>query len=306
MNLKEFVQESAAIKAGLWAGKTFSLPALRSLAWFGGKMLVLRKSSNLVRNIKANQWVVNGETLNKEELQEQALRVTTSQLTSLFEYFYYYQHPEEGIKQIRLTQEAERAFSDIRDGTTPTFILGPHIGNFDFFMMALSWLKVPLYVLSYPNPNDAYKEQNKLREAVGLEIHPISFSAIRGAKQALKDGKALATGLDRPLDNPEDAKYKPIFFGRPAALPIFYARLTLDNGAIARVACGARQEDGTFVIDSSEPIIMESRPDLMEENLLNVQKVLRPAEDFIRKYSSDWAMFYPVWPQVFPLIENLL
>ena len=305
MGFKEFVQDSAAIKTGLWIGKTFSLPALRSLARFFGKIIASRQSSNLVLSIKANQWVVFDEQLNKEELQQQALRVITSQLTSLAEYYYYYQHPEEGLNLVRLTPEAERAVSDARDHKVPTFFLGPHIGNFDFFMMSLSWLKVPLFVLVYPNPNNAYKEQNKLRAAVGLDIHPISFSSFRSAKHALKEGKALGTGIDRPLENPEDAKYKVDFFGRPAALPTFYARLCLETGAIARVVCGSRQEDGTFIIDASEPIVMESHSDLMEENLLNVEKVLKPTEDFIRKYPSDWAMFYPVWPEVIPLIKNL-
>lgn len=306
MSFKEFIQDSAAVKTGLWLGKTFSLPTLRSMAKFVAKIVVSRQSSDLIRNIKANQWVILGENLNKEELQAQALRVMTSQATSLAEYYYYYQHPAEGLDLVRLTPEAERAFSDIRDHQVPTFILGPHIGNFDFFIMALSWLKIPLYLLSYPRPNDAYKEQNKLRKSVGLDIHPISFSSFRGAKQALKEGMALATGIDRPLLNPEDAKYKADFFGRPAALPTFYARLCLDTGAIARVACGSRLADGTFIIDSSEPIVMEARPDLMEENLVNVEKVLKPTEEFIRKYTDDWAMFYPVWPEVIPLIEKLL
>ena len=306
MGLKEFIQDSAAIKAGLWVGKTFSLPALRRLAKFLGKVLASRHSSNLVRNIKANQWVVCGEQLTKDELQEQTLRVITSQLTSLAEYYYYYHHPDEGRNLIHLTPEAQRAVSDVRDRKVPTFFVGPHIGNFDFFLMALRWLEVPLYVLAYPNPNNAYREQNKLRASVGVDIHPISFTSFRNAKQAVKDGKALATGIDRPLHNPEDAKYKPIFFGRPAALPIFYARLCLETGAVARVIGSYRQLDGTYMIDASEPIVMESHPDLMKENLLNVEKVLKPTEDFIRNYPSDWAMFYPVWPEVFPLIENLL
>jgi putative Ca2+/H+ antiporter (TMEM165/GDT1 family) len=86
MGLKEFIQDSAAVKTGLWIGKHFSLPTLRSLAIFVGKIIASRQSSNLVHNIKANQWVVLGENLTKEELQEQTLRVITSQITSLAEY----------------------------------------------------------------------------------------------------------------------------------------------------------------------------------------------------------------------------
>lgn len=306
MAFKEFIQDSAAIRAGMWGGRTFSLSTLRGLARFGGRVVASRKKSNIVRNIKANQWVVTGEKLNKSQLHQQTRSVATSMVTSLFEYYYYYQHPQAGLNTIHLTPEAQNAVRDIRDRKIPTFILGPHIGNFDLFGMSLVWLKVPVYVLAYPNPNNAYKAQNKLRAEVGLDIHPLSFSAFRGAKQALREGKALVTGMDRPLEKQEDAKYKHMFFGRPAALPSFYARLCLETGAVARVACGVRQENGDFVIDSSKPIEMESRPDLVEENLINVGKVLREAEVMIHAHAKDWAMFYPVWPEVFPLINHLL
>jgi len=72
------------------------------------------------------------------------------------------------------------------------------------------------------------------------------------------------------------------------------------------VACGVRQSDGGFLIDSSEPIEMESRPDLVEENLINAEKVLKVAEVFIRNNAADWAMFYPLWPEVLPIIKNLV
>lgn len=306
MAIKEFLQDSAAVKAGMWAGKTFSLSTMRGLAEFGGKVLASRKSSSFVQNVEANQSVVTGEKLNKEQLDQQVERVAKSTATSLFEYFYYYQHPEEGKKTINLTREAEQTVIDIRDRKIPTFILGPHIGNFDLFGMSFCWLGVPVFALGYPNPNNAYKAQNKLRAAVGMEVHPISFSSFRLAKKAIKEGKCLVTGMDRPLENADEAKYKPVFFGRPTAVPTFYSRLCLETGAVARVACGVRQSDGGFLIDSSEPIEMESRPDLVEENLINAEKVLKVAEVFIRNNAADWAMFYPLWPEVLPIIKNLV
>jgi hypothetical protein len=51
---------------------------------------------------------------------------------------------------------------------------------------------------------------------------------------------------------------------------------------------------------------MESRPDLVEENLINAEKVLKVAEVFIRNNAADWAMFYPLWPEVLPIIKNLV
>lgn len=305
MGLKAFLEDSAAISAGLWLGKTFSLDSLNRLAGWIGSGLSLRQKSDFIRNLKANQWVVSGEKLSKAELQDRARETARFIVSSLGEYFYYYQHPEEGKKKIVLSANAEAAIREIVVNKAPTILLGPHLGNFDLFGMSLTWLGLRPFVLSYPSPNNAYKAQNKMREAVGLNIHPISFSTFREAKKALLEGFCLVTGLDRPLPMSEQAKYRPRFFGREASLPVFYARLALDTGADVRVGCGVRRQNGDYYIDVTEPIPMEKREDLIEEIVLNVESVLQKTENFIRQDPTQWCMPHPVWPEVIPVIEQL-
>ena len=305
MGLKAFLEDSAAIKTGLWLGKNFRLTGLDRLAQWIGSVLASRRNSSMVRNIMANQWVVSGESISKSQLEERTQETVRNAVISLAEYYYYYQHPEEAKEKIVLSSTAEETLRDIIDRKVPTILLGPHLGNFDLFGMSLTWLGVRPYVLSYPNPNNAYKAQNRMREAVGMSIRPISFSSFRESKKALKEGYCVVTGLDRPIPEGEDAKYRPRFFGREAALPVFYGRLALETGAKVRVACGIRREDGNYFVDATDPIPMEKRDDLVEENVLNAESVLRRTEDFIRGAQSQWCMLHPVWPEVLPVIEKI-
>ncbi len=305
MGLKAFLEDSAAVKTGLWLGKHCKLTGLNHLADFIGSALARRPNSSLVRNISANQWVISGESMSKSQLQERTGETIHYVVTSLAEYFYYYQHKEEGLNKIVLSSRAQETLRDTIERKEPTILLGPHLGNFDLFGMSLTWLGVRPYVLSYPNPNNAYKAQNRIREAVGMSINPISFSSIREAKKALKEGFCVVTGLDRPLPEGNDAKYRPRFFGREAALPVFYGRLALETNASLRVACGIRRGDGSYFVDATDPIPMEKRNDLVEEYVLNAESVLRRTEDFIRGAQSQWCMPHPVWPEVLPFVEKI-
>lgn len=305
MGLKAFLEDSAAIKTGLWLGRHCSLTGLDKLANFVGTVLASRRNSSLVRNVSANQWVISGESLDKSQLQERTRETIRNIVGSLAEYFYYYQHPEEGLQKIILSSRSQDTLHDIIEKKVPTILLGPHLGNFDLFGMSLTWLGVRPYVLSYPNPNNAYKAQNRMREAVGMSINPISFSSFREARKALSAGYCVVTGIDRPLPEGEEAKYRPKFFGRETALPVFYTRLALETNAVVRVACGIRRENGDYFVDATDPIPMVKRDDLVEENVLNAESVLRPTEDFIRGAQSQWCMLHPVWPEVLPVVEKI-
>ena len=306
MGLKAFFEDSAAVKTGLWLGKHFKLKGLNHLADLISSVLASRRNSLMFRNIQANQWVVAGEKLSISQLEQYTCETIRNVVVSLAEYFYYYQHPEEGKKMIVLSPTAEEAMRDIVDRKVPTLLLGPHLGNYDLFGMSITWLGVKPYVLSYPNPNNAYKAQNSMREALGMSMNPISFSSFREAKKALKEGYSVVTGIDRPLPDGEEAKYRPHFFGRETALPVFYGRLALETNAVVRVACGVRSEDGHYFVDATDPIPMEKRNDLVEENVFNAESVLRPTEKFIRKAQSQWCMLQPVWPEVLPVLNQIM
>jgi lauroyl/myristoyl acyltransferase len=168
----------------------------------------------------------------------------------------------------------------------------------------LTWLGIKPFALSMPNPSSAYKAENELRRKIGLEATPLTFSSFREAKHRLKAGQCVITGLDRPVDK-DEVKYPIRFFGREANLPGFYPKLALDSGAIVRVGYGITQEDGSFLLDCSEPIEMNRYDDNIREVVLNVEKVVGVAERFIRHEADHWAMLYPVWPEALKEIEKI-
>lgn len=304
MGLREFLKDEGAVKLGLWLGGHVSLERGRRLADWIGTQWSKRKDSEKVAAIRANQWVVSGETLDKAGLDAQTRAVCQSVVKSLFEYFYYYQHPEEGKLLMRPSDRVKELLDDILVEHKPTMVLGPHLGNFDLFGLMLTWLGIKPYALSMPNPSSAYKAENELRRKVGMEATPLTFSSFREAKQQLKSGRCVITGLDRPVGK-DEVKYPIKFFGREASLPGFYPKLILDSGATARVGYGVIQADGTFLLDCSEPIEMQRYDDNVSEVVLNVEKVVGVAEQFIRQEADHWAMLYPVWPEALKEIEKL-
>lgn len=304
MGMREFLKDEGAVKLGLWLGRHVSLERGRKIADWLGKEWFKRKDSQKVAAIKANQWVVSGETLDKAGVDTQAQAVCQSVVRSLFDYYYFYQHPEEGKRLMRPSTRVQQLIEDVLVERKPTMILGPHLGNFDLFGLMLTWLGIKPFALSMPNPTSAYKAENELRKKVGVEAIPLTFSSFREAKQHLKSGRCVITGIDRPVGK-DEVKYPIRFFGRPANLPGFYPKLVLDSGASVRVGYGVTQADGTFLLDCSEPIEMQRYKDNISEVVLNVEKVMSVAEKYIYQEADHWAMLYPVWPETLKEIENI-
>jgi KDO2-lipid IV(A) lauroyltransferase len=113
----------------------------------------------------------------------------------------------------------------------------------------------------------------------------------------------VITAVDRPLPDPEDAKYPSHFFGRKAAMPVFYIRLALKHHLPITVLGGCRRSDGRYCVWASDPIPLRHYADLVEETVLNTETILRSVADVIRQAPEQWAMFYPVWPEA--LVEVL-
>jgi phosphatidylinositol dimannoside acyltransferase len=176
-------------------------------------------------------------------------------------------------------------------------VVCPHLSNFELMGYALAISDVKVQVLSYPDPVATYKWQNQLRQREGIIVTPLSLSAFRQARQRLREGGSILTGLDRPLEKGYHEKYQPTFFGHPAHLPVTYVRMALEANAPVYVFAATYQPDGKYCLEGSQPIWMESKDDLETEILVNAHQVLAVAEEMIKKYAEQWAMFYPVWPE---------
>ena len=250
----------------------------------------------LIQAIRANQWVLHNQQLSKKALNKSPRVVFRSAAKCFFDYFYFLSRPEKLEEIVRFSPEAEAAIKRI-ENNEPCVVVCPHLSNFELMGYALAIHNVKVQVLSYPDPVTTYRWQNELRQRKGIIVTPMSLTAFRQARQRLRDGGSVLTGLDRPLEKDHHEKYQPHFFGHPSHLPVAYVRMALEANVPVFVFAAAYLPDGKYCLEGSAPIWMEPNAYLETEILENTHKVLQAAEEIISKYPQQWAMFYPVWPQ---------
>lgn len=261
-----------------------------------GRLLGQNDKSPMVRGIRANQWVIHNGELSPDQLDRLPVIVFQSAARSIFDCSYFLSRPKKLKSIVEFSPEAQKAFNRIRQNQ-PCVIVCPHLSNFDLMGYALALNGLDVQVLSFPNPTGSYRLQNKFRKRVGINVTPMNLSAFRQARNRLRAGGSILTGLDRPLEGPQQEKYRPTFFGRECALPVAYVRMAKEAGAPVFVMAATSQPNQRYRLIGSEPIWMESFPDLETEILSNVNRVHSVAEPFIKSHAHQWAMFYPIWPQ---------
>ncbi len=117
----------------------------------------------------------------------------------------------------------------------------------------------------------------------------------------LNNGGYVLTGIDRPT---QDHRYQPRFFNHPASLPLHGIYLALKAKVPVRVMGPYYQNDGTIQVLSSEPIEMHPLPDRRASLVANAEAVLQVLESFIRRAPKQWAMTFPVWPDMLDQVPN--
>jgi lauroyl/myristoyl acyltransferase len=263
--------------------------------WVAGNiatLLVNRKSLQFVPALRSNQWVVSRQALSESDLDHRVKVVFKNTAKCLFDFYHFLNRPDEIIKRVTIHPEVNRYFDPIT--RCNAVFVAAHLSNFDFLGQALGTLGYTFQILSYPDPGGGYQWQNKLRMKTGHIITPTSISSLRQARNRLREGGNVLTGLDRPVDG---LKYRPMFFGHPASLPVAYTHLAVQAGVPVVVVSAITKPDGDYYLYASDPIQMVSQNDPYRESIRNTEAVLEVAEEIISKYPEQWSMFYPVWPQ---------
>jgi lauroyl/myristoyl acyltransferase len=294
-----------AFKGRFGIGLAYSLTRLipasagEKLTHWIGSVLARQKSQEMVKAVRANQWVVSGCTSTREELDQRIVETFANNALSIFRFYKYFRDPEAIRKLVIYPERLFEIIRTCREEKCGLIIAGVHTGNFDLVLHSTTLQakdeQIQALAISAPEPGKGYKWQNRLRERRGLEIIPASMDAIKLAAQRLEQGGVVVTGLDRPIP---DGKYRPLFFNIPASLPVLHVPLALRTGARIVVVGSERHPDGRYQILVSDSFRLQTYPLRRDEMLLNAQAVLQIAEDFIRKDPSQWTMTYPVWPEM--------
>jgi len=260
------------------------------LATLIGNLLGSLTGNKMVKAIRANQYVIHGQEMSADALEQTPKTIFISAAKCIFDYFHFLRRPERLQKIISISPEAKKVLERIQNNE-PTVVVCPHLSNFDLMGYALALHKIDIQVLSFPNPNEAYKIQNRLRERTGINVTPLDFNAFRQAQLRLQKGGSVLTGLDRPLADDAEAKYSPRFFGYETNLPVAYIRMALKANAPVMILAAITLPDGSYRLVGSDPIWLTPNDDLETETLSNAEKVLKIAEPIIAKHAQQWAMF---------------
>lgn len=266
-----------------------------------GGALARVKSMGQMRALRANQWVVSGGQLSPVDLERIAHDTVRSTARCLYDYYHNMYKPEAILKLVRFDPAFKDCIQRSQEGRAGQLLVLPHFSNFDLVGRAAALEGMQFQVLSFPQPQSGYRWQNKLRSFHGMEITPIDIDTLRQASHRLRAGGTVATGVDRPVS---DGKFRPVFFGRPAALPTGYIRLALSTGVPVVVISGISLPGGMYRVWASEPIGMIPCHDPDEEIVSNTERVLSVIEGLIRQSPRQWSMFYPVWPEALQEIPS--
>lgn len=256
------------------------------------------ENTNIVKAIKANQWVIEGQKdLSSETLKEKAKAVLKHSGRCYYDLYHTLTAPEK-VLQLCPNSEVISKLVTMSHEKKGVFIVAPHTSNFDLALHALALHGLKATLLGHANPFTGYKVQNKSRDTTGMKILPLSeANAFSKAVKILKDGGVVATGVDRPV-KVRKKKHMISFFGRPSALPVGYIQVALAAGVPILVLSSQMRPNGTYKILRSDILPLKRHPNRFTEIKQNAEMVLRVVADYIKQAPEQWLMYYPVWPDV--------
>jgi len=265
------------------------------IALFIADRISARKGWKMVRATRSNQWVVNGEQLEGVVLDKAVAENFRNIACSIFDLYHNLNNSDAFLRLIEPHPAAIELIQRPEFSGRGLVIAGMHLSNFDMVFQMCGLVGIKAIALTLPELNPGYQKQLDLRLKQGLRILRASVGTLKYAVNHLRAGGMVITGIDRPDDS---YIYRPIFFSRPAAVPIHHIFLALKANVPVIVYATLKQPDGKYHLFFSEPLEMQPHPDRHKEILLNAEAILRVAEGFIRQDPAQWAMTFPVWPEI--------
>jgi len=291
---QKILESRKAVNLALWFGRV--VPERLGYAVVNSVVRIIARQTHwdVVRAARVNQWVVSQGALSTEQLDQRVLDTFRFTGHAIFEMNHSIHRPEAVDRLIRFDSRVEEIINHEPAPGAGSLIVSTHLGNFDFCARAAALRGLKGMVITLPEIyNGGYQLQYEMRREIGLEVLPASKNVLRQAIQRLQAGELVLTGIDRPIQN---AKNKPLFFGRPADLPMHHIYLALKAAVPIYVAVAVLKPDNRYHFLISDPIHMRPDPDHKTEMVDNAERVLRVAEEFIRQYPEQWSMYFPVWP----------
>jgi phosphatidylinositol dimannoside acyltransferase len=298
MNLQRILNSR---QAGLWAlrfSRMMPHPVGERVCGYIADMIASREDLPLIRSIRLNRWVVSDCQMDTQSLDLAVRKATHNLVNSYYTLFHDLNRPEALQDKVLFSAEVDAFVRSSQENPKGFLVAGLHMSNFDLVVQAACWRGLKAVAISLPEDTEhreAIEWQHKIRRQTGLEILPASVSSFRTAIRRMKAGGIVMTGVDRPIPNP---KQRPIFFGRPAHLPVHYVHLAIEADVPLVLVMAILQPDGLYHICASPEIRMRRMKDRQKETLYNAEAVLEIASEFIRQDPNQWNVIQPIWPDL--------
>jgi KDO2-lipid IV(A) lauroyltransferase len=268
-----------------------------ALARFLAARIASQKNQPMVKAVRANQWVVRDGKLSAKELDDAVRSTFQDRAYSIVDLYHNLQKPEQMLKAVEFGPNFRDLVDRSQSRNQGLMVVLAHVSNYELAGLAAAKSGGQAVALTLPEQPGGYKQHDNIRRTFGIEAVPASMASLKYAARVLREGGIVATGTDRPLPG---SSYRPKFFGRPAALPVHYTVLALRERVPVVVGCVYRQGEGKYQVVSSDVVPMKEYSSRKASILANSEKILEIVEDYIRQEPEQWAMFFPVWPEVVP------
>jgi KDO2-lipid IV(A) lauroyltransferase len=247
--------------------------------------------------VKANIRQVLGADALELAVEQSVRRVFYTTIRSYFDLFRALSLPREEIEaMVDFPDPARALVQSLWNRKEGSILIFPHMGSFDIAAQVLGRYLPEPQVLTLPNPSPGFQLTNELRKRTGVEVTPLSASALRKAVKRLKSGGTVSVAADRPVS---DLDQPVSFFGKPARVPSGHIRLALKTNALLLVGCCfLSPETDRYTVHLEPPLELLRTGDREEEVPLNMRRVLDLLETIIHRWSWQWQMFVPVWPDI--------
>lgn len=295
IDLQSIINSPFGVELASFIGQTIPPSVGYRIADLVAEWIATRRQSTLVRGIRTNQWVIHGDGLDRETL-DQVVRENLKNIAHSLYSLYHYIHDPKAIRDMVDLDPVARGLVERPEFSDRGLMLvGLHLSNFDFVLQSMCMQGLKAFVLTIPDPQGGHRMEYEMRKRTGMNLVPASVSALRNAVKYLEQGGVVLTGIDRPVP---DSRAKPRFFGRTSSLPTHHIYLAMKANVPVMVIATRLGRDGRYHVETSEPIEMESFSDYDNGSVRNAERVLKEAERFILQTPEQWNMSLPVWPDL--------
>lgn len=292
---RDVINSRYGIRLALWLGRVMPIGLGKRVVRMAADYISRHADWEMVRAVRANRWVVSGETLQGQAL-DQAVQATFRHTANSIFMFYHHLNDLEAMRSMiidcdhSLEQLIQRPLYESRG----VVVVAAHMGNYELIGQVAAMLAFKAMVLTLPDLTGGYKLQYENRRKMGVNLVPASMSSIRQAVDHLRAGGMALTGIDYPE---KSLNYRPLFFNRPSALPVHHIVLALRANVPIRFINIFLNSEGKYEVSFSDPIEMVHCADHRQEINSNAEAVLKVAEGYIRQAPDQWMMTFPVWPE---------